>query len=267
MHLKRWVWILAAAWSLVPSRAVLLMSDYTTAGHGTYTQDFNSLPITGQKIWTNEVSLPGWQAYDYFLSASAPITNLANSGSASGAALMSFGSTGSSDRALGSLNNRLSDGVQFRNDGAGAQDILIAFTGEQWRRAGNNPQVGDSISVWYLVSSLMVTGRVDWTNGWTQLTALTFNAPNVSATTSLALDGNVSSNRVLLSAAIPGLTLDSGDYLAIKWLDDNNPAVQEHGLAIDDLSIQWNEVPEPAAAALGLIALAVLGMRRRACDL
>ena len=65
------------------------------------------------------------------------------------------------------------------------------------------------------------------------------SASPVFNVTASALDGNLAANRVsLTSISIPGLVLNNGEYLMLKWEDPNHIG-SDHGLSIDDVSITW----------------------------
>ena len=57
----------------------------------------------------------------------------------------------------------------------------------------------------------------------------------------------------------------AGDTLWVRWIERND-AGNDHGLAVDDLSLSVSAVPEPGALALMLAGLAAVGFvaRRRA---
>src|SRR5690606_37741953 len=65
-----------------------------------YTQDFNSLAITGT---TNSLSIPGWQLDETGGGARDNELYAADNGNSNTGDTYSYGSTGSNDRALGSL--------------------------------------------------------------------------------------------------------------------------------------------------------------------
>ncbi len=194
-----------------------------------YTQNFDTLANSGTNIsWTNNSTLPGWY--------SNRTTYSASDGSSNTGALYSFGTTGSSERALGSIASgstyTIYYGVRFRNNTNYAITALdIQYTGEQWRQGGNNNQqvlafayqVGDTVN--------------DLTSGvWTPVSALEFVSPitNSGAITG-ALNGNDPANRRELSATINVLILP-GQEIMLRWMDINDVG-NDHALAVDDLSV------------------------------
>ena len=70
---------------------------------GNYSQDFNSLAISGtSNPWLDNVTLPGWYASK--TAGGATVTTYrGDNGSGNAGALYSFGPTSSSERALGSI--------------------------------------------------------------------------------------------------------------------------------------------------------------------
>src|SRR5678815_3660854 len=101
-------------WLASTAPAQILMSG------GTYSGTFDFLTITGTgSSWINNVTLPGW----YVSKSVAPndVTDYdAGSGSSTTGSLYSFGSSGSTERALGSLASGTTGdfayGVRFVND-------------------------------------------------------------------------------------------------------------------------------------------------------
>ena len=174
---------------------------------GSYTQNFNSLANSGTNNWTDNSTLPGWYAAKTNAGTPSSFTNyIAGTGSSTAGALYSFGASGSSERALGSLasgNANIGDiayGVRFANDtGADISSITITYTGEQWRNNGNaNVQ---TLAFSYRVSDTAITSPDPANAGsWTPFTALDFTTPTVGGTTG-ALDGNASTNRHVYSPA------------------------------------------------------------------
>ncbi|MFN5708083.1 MAG: PEP-CTERM sorting domain-containing protein [Planctomycetota bacterium] len=258
------------AWAVA---ALLLLSSHASADisyvSGTYTQDFDGLFSTGSQTVAGRgphaiqgllgaVGVEGWYGANP-TGSSANTEFRAQNGSQSGNAgrgVVSFGSTGSSDRALGALptsNQINSFGVIFTNDsGTTLTDLTIAFTGEQWRSGEVN--ISNTLTFLYGIGSSIN----DASQSYTQLD---FSSPNISG--SGALDGNDPLNQLLRSATISGLNWQAGEKLALRW-NMNEVTGQDSGLAIDDFSFSATAVPEPSA--LGLLAVAGVvagGLRRK----
>jgi T5SS/PEP-CTERM-associated repeat protein len=207
-----------------------------------YTQDFNSLAISGANLWRDDATLLGWYAARSV--APNPITNyLASDGSGNSGGLYSFGSTGSSDRALGSIASdsvgTIAYGLCFSNDTANSvSNFTITYTGEQWRDGGDFA-VTNTLTVWYRVSPSVVTNpEPGLVTNWTQVTNLSFVSPTVLGTVSGgALDGNQATNQHAFSAVfISGLAVPPGQHVFFRWRDLNDSG-GDQGMALDDLTI------------------------------
>lgn len=209
-----------------------------TAGSQTF--DFNTLASSGTlNAWTDNTTIPGF----YAQRTSATTTYDASTGTGTTGTLYSYGLALNTERSLGTVGSNsagnFAHGMQFKNSTIGTiENITVGYTLEEWR-CGNNltPQ---AITFWYKVSSSAITALTpNNTTGWTAVTALTSNSP-VNTATAGALDGNQAANRVVMSAfQIPGLTLAPGQFVMFKW-EDINHAGNDHGLAIDDVSVNWS---------------------------
>ncbi len=207
----------------------------TTLGTA-YTQNFDTLPATGSATWTSNSTITGW----YSVRSGTGTTIVADTGSSNGGNLYSFGSTGSSDRALGSLGSSNATagnffyGVRLQNNtGATITSLDVAYVGEQWR---NSAAAAQTVAFSYLVGSPAVTGTLtEFQLAGTTVTNLDFTSP-ITAGTAGALDGNAAANRTAKSFTITGLSLPSGTEIMLRWSDPDQ-AGADHGLAIDDFSV------------------------------
>jgi hypothetical protein len=212
----------------------------TAPNAGSQSFDFNTLATSGTlNPWTDNTTIPGF----YAQRTSATTTYDASTGTGTTGTLYSYGLALNTERALGTVGSNSSGnfahGMQFKNSTIGTiENITVGYTLEEWR-CGNNttPQ---AITFWYKVSSTAITSLTPNNNtGWTAVTALTSNSP-VNTATAGALDGNQAANRAVISAfQIPGLTLAPGQFVMFKW-EDINHAGNDHGLAIDDVSVNWS---------------------------
>lgn len=193
-----------------------------------YTQDFNTLASTGQ----SDVVPLGWAFSE--LGTNANTTYTAGTGSSNAGDTYSFGSTGSSERAFGSLlSGSLIPmiGVAFTNNtGATISSLDVAYAGEQWRlgQSGRGP---DRLDFEYNLSATSLTQA----SGWVDVNSLDFSSP-VTVGTVGALDGNASANRTALSGTITGLSIAPGQTFWLRWADFNVSG-SDDGLAIDDFSL------------------------------
>lgn len=219
-----------------------------------YTQNFDSLPIIPgvDHVWTDNVTLPGW--YEKRPGSGAGKIR-ADNGSLSFGFLYSYGSTGSSDRALGStglgLSGNLFWGVRFINihPTATLTSFTATFRQEQWR----DGVAGESRTTFFEY-------KVDATSiddtGFTGVAA--GNLVSVSNLNLFAIDGNA--NAVVKSVTVSGISWGPGQELWLRWRDPHE-VFQDHGLAIDDFS--FLAVPEPASVLLVGLGMGSIGCFRR----
>ncbi len=227
-----------------PATTTLVVTDndmfgyISLSGSGTYTQDFNTLPSAGSGTWTDDTTLSGWYAQ-----RTGTGTNiLVDTGAGNTGGLYSFGSAGSTDRALGSLGSSnaaagsFAYGVQFKNNTSAPMPLNnVSYVGEQWRNAVTAAQTA---TLWYKIgttATTTLTPNVD--TGWTALTAGDFVSP-VTTGTSGAMDGNAVGNKTAISFN-PNLTLAAGEIIMFRWSDPDQTG-SDHGLSIDDFSLAYS---------------------------
>ncbi len=194
-----------------------------------YNQDFDTLANSGtSNPWTDNSTIIGWY--------SNRGTYRASTGIDTAGALYSFGASGSTERALGSIasgtTGEIRYGVRLKNTtGVTITALDIVYTGEQWRQGGNNAQ--HALSFTYQISQTFY----NITDGiWIEVPSLFFWSPitNSGAITG-PLDGNLPANRRELSATLEVIIPPEYEIM-LRWVDIND-AGNDHGLAIDDLSI------------------------------
>lgn len=215
------------AFGLLLSGSALAQADLR-AGE-TYRQDFDSLANSG----TENTTLP--QGWAFRETGSAANSNY-RAGDASGGSppgdTYSLGSTGSTERAFGTLLSSslsASIGVELRN--AGSQTITelqISYTGEQWRQGAINRC--DRLN-----AQLSTDATALNTGTWSELDALDFEAPQCGATNG-ALNGNQAANQVSISHTLSGISLAPGESLWLRWLDSNVTGADD-ALGLDNLQI------------------------------
>ncbi len=186
-------------------------------------QTFDSLASTG----TGSTLPEGW----YFVKSNGNTTYTADNGAANSGNTYSYGSAGSSERALGvirSNSNTSTIGARLRNDTTAAlSEIAVAYTGEQWRLGATGR--ADQLQFEYSLDATSVT-----TGTWTPVAALHFSSPTTTGAVG-ALDGNAAANRTAISGSITGLNLGPGAGLWVRW-NDIDVTGSDDGLAIDDVS-------------------------------
>ena len=204
-------------------------------GAGRYAQNFDSLPSTGTNVWNNNVTLAGWM-----VQRTGTGTNIvADAGSSTAGNLYSYGSSGSGERALGSIGSASAEdfavGLNLQN--ASGRIVTLAalvYAGEQWR---NSAATAQSVNFSYRRGSNAVTDLAPTNNaGWSSLSALNFTSPITNGTAS-ALNGNLATNRSLRQADL-GITLAPGEWITLRWQDPDHTGT-DHGLAIDDFRLDW----------------------------
>ncbi|HMN97395.1 MAG TPA: hypothetical protein PKC43_13205 [Phycisphaerales bacterium] len=236
---------------------------------GIYFQDFNGLAQSGSATIPGQgphqlqgvlgnVGMEGWYGANF--GGTSPNTEFrAQDGSlagASGRGLISFGSTGSADRALGILptsNQVPSFGLVLVNNTSDVFTALdISFIGEQWRAGGANIPNVLSFSYGFGTSLLDAT---------TAFSSLDFATPFLGGG-EMALNGNDPLFQSAIANVITGIRWAPGESLVLRWDMADLPG-QDNGLAIDDLMIV-GIIPAPGGfALLGLAGLAAARRRRR----
>jgi hypothetical protein len=258
---------------------------YSSPG-STYSQDFDSLPNTPENTsiqatapWVDDTSSPvgqtsilGWYLFHPIVQTEGGVNGnqrlRIGAGTANTGAFMSFGPSGSTDRALGSLaSNTLAVagaemylGLRLTNQtGVTLNQFTLSYFGEQWRDGGSaTPNAQSLVFMW----STLATAISDPDTSFNIVPELGFTSPVVANTGSgVAVDGNdTSAGRVAISGVtVTGISWMPGTDLWLRWADTNNSG-NDHGLAIDDLTFSA-AVPEPAS--VGLIAVGALAMLRR----
>jgi uncharacterized protein len=263
----------AAALGLLPA----ISAQITISAPGIYTQNFDTLPLSGtSNTWTDNSTLAGWYA-DRETGGEVTVIS-AGTGSSTTTNLYSFGSTSTAERALGALGSGSSGafayGVAFQN--VSAQTITFtdfSYRGELWRMG--SPAEAETLQFAYRISSSPIAGAL--TGIWTDFNPLDFTNPNPAAPSggTGAMDGNLSGNFTNLSATL-NVSLTSGSYVMFRWYDIDHSSA-DNGLGIDNISIAYvanapvsviAAVPEPSAygivAATMLVAVAAWRRRRSA---
>ena len=266
-HMKSFARFLAVMATVV--LAVNAQAQFSLTGT-TYSQNFDSLGSAG----TSLSGLTGWAAgtnatdqtaggdlngkVQGAIQAAAALT--VGTGSGTAGANYNFGSTGSGDRALGSLGSasktRLTEFELVNNTGLTISDLTISYTGEEWRlgKTGNDTSTSqpDTLSFAYSVNGTAFT-----------LAGSSFNfvSPTTSGTVG-ALDGNVN-HTTGLGGTLSGVNIANGATFYLRWIDPDSSG-SDNGLAIDDLSLTATVVPEPSTFLMVGAGLAgLLAIRRR----
>lgn len=239
--------------------AALAQQSITSFTGISYQQNFDTLANTGTGLST---PLPANWLLSENASAGSPTTAgtyTAGTGSVATVDLYSYGSSGSTERALGSTyaNANAAFGIIFRNNtGRTITSLYIGYRGEQWRQ-GDTGATLDRLDFTYNSNTSSLFGT-----GWLDFNGLDFTTPNTTSGANAAIDGNASGNFTLKAGLITGLSIPNGQSFGIRWRDSNGSGTDD-GLAIDDLIVMVPEAWQPSAVAgLGLVGL-VAWQRRR----
>jgi hypothetical protein len=208
---------------------------------GTYSQNFDSLANSGSaNTWTDDSTLPGWYASRQVSPNEIAAYRAANGGGTTGA-LYSFGASASANRALGCLVSgtpgSIAFGLRFTNDTAFAQsNILISFTGEQWRNANTLAQ---TLAFSYQVGILLTNSDGANLLTWTPFHSLDFTTP-ITGGTSGALDGTAAADQIVFTnILVAGVAVQPAQELFLRWFLARPSSGSSHGVAIDDLTVSF----------------------------
>ncbi|MDZ7618130.1 MAG: hypothetical protein U1E05_14085, partial [Patescibacteria group bacterium] len=196
---------------------------YTAAGQ-MVSETFDTLansPLNSTPTWTNGTTLPGW-----YVGTSTGGTigsyKVFNGSGASQNVLMSLGTTGDSDRALGYQTGTGGTSIHYglrlvNNTGTVLHDFSLQYKGEQWRVV-DTPV--DSLVFDYQVFA-SGAGSLTTGSGWTAIDSLRFNSPHYhsDAANNRVLDGNLAANSATLSGTATGLHWLPGRELWLRWTD------------------------------------------------
>jgi PKD repeat protein len=207
-----------------------------------YSQNFDSMGPTGTS------TPPGWYAGTGTGAVSG--TNVTvGTGSDSAGGNYNYGSSGSSDRALGSLasntGGQRDTQARFINvSGASILSLTIAYTGEQWRVGGNGAVNND----------LVLQYSTDGTNFTALGAGFNFSTP-VDSGSAGALDGNAAANRVpgIGGTYTPAANITNGGIFYLRWADAND-ASADNGMAVDDLNISFSLTNPPPPVVADFVA-------------
>ncbi len=278
--------LVAVAASLVlPSMSMAQLVNYSTLG-ASYSQNFDGLSNAGSVTSVGvgrgphaiqghlgSTGMNGW----YMTNDRGTSTDTefrAQDGSLSGSTgrgVVSFGTTGSSDRALGALgtSNQISTfGVYSTNTtGLNLSQVTVSFTGEQWR-VGDTSITSEKLAFSYAVFNNLAGASIGASvAGFNGISALDFNAPFTGTTllNNSALNGNSPTYQANLAQTF-NLNWAPNQVLVLQWVGFDLTG-QDHGLGIDNLT--FSAIPEPSIYALvaSTVTLGAVALRRRRAKL
>src|SRR6185295_12282897 len=112
--------------------------------------------------------------------------------------------------------------------------------------------VAQSVDFQYQVANPGVITAVNTpSTGWLDNDPLDFTSPTFGTTAAATLDGNAAGNRVAESATL-SIAIANGQEVWLRWKDIDH-AGNDHGLAVDDLSVTANGAPETAPTVTGTL--------------
>jgi PKD repeat protein/photosystem II stability/assembly factor-like uncharacterized protein len=165
-----------------------------------------------------------------------------------------FGSTGSPDRALGSLaavSTQRDTEARFVNlSGSLIVSFNIGYSGEQWRLGGASG----------VNNTLVMQYSIDGTNFAAMGSQFDFNTPTDSGTAG-ALDGNNPTNRVtgIGGAYAPGPAITNGQVFYLRWADEDDPG-NDQSMAVDDFTMSFVLSNPPPPVVPGFTAAPTNGL-------
>jgi hypothetical protein len=208
---------------------------------GAYSQNFDTLANSGAaNTWTDNSTLPGWYA-SKSVAPNAITSYRADDGSGNAGVLYSYGASSSANRALGCLVSgtpgNIAFGLRFTNDTASVQsNILVSFTGEQWRNAN---AVAQTLAFFYQTGTALTNADGPSSLTWNSFSALNFTTP-VTGGSGSALDGTASANQIIFSGVLlSGVAVQPGQELFLRWYLARPASGSSHGVAIDNLTVSF----------------------------
>lgn len=247
--------------SAPPAPNELITSVAFTSGSLTYSENFDSLAAsgTGTGNAADGGTVLGTTNF-VFLEVGGTGTTVYTAGSGSGTSgdAYSFGTGGSTERAIGSVASGTVSTIYYgalftNNTGSAITSLSISFVGEQWRAGGRTVANGaDRLDFQYSTTATTIGAT-----GFTEFDALDFVSPASLPSTAGALDGNLTVNRKAISADL-AVNILAGGTIFIRWAD-TNALGNDDGLAIDDFSITATlaESPPPTTETIAFQATAI----------
>ena len=234
-------------------------------GSTNYTQNFDVRLGLGTSAWTDDSTIPGWHAG--INSNSTGDGNVQESdGSVALSGLLNLGTTGATDRALGSkatsTNNfaNIAFGVLFKNNSAFTLDITnISYVGELWRT--NTTATTGLAEVWTTFTKISPTVFTDVEPGASSATAnvgtftaapaaLNWSSPTITPPGSPLNGNDPATLAVRTRSADPNLRVAPGEFFMFRWVDSNLGGTDGHQ-GIDEFSINFLELPNNLVYNLG----------------
>ena len=193
-----------------------------------YNENFNGMGTNGTSF------IAGWTSNDASM--------LAGNGSSGTGSIYNVGTSGSADRAFGSLADGTTPlpflffGATFlNNSGQTVSSLDLAGVMEQWRTGASAGVIERDVFEYSLDATSITTGT------WTALPAFDLVEKLTSSVSAAATNGSLIANQTAITARA-NLNWLSGTRLWIRWGDANDVSLD--GIyAIDDFSLGVTLVP------------------------
>lgn len=197
-----------------------------------YNEEFDGM---GASV-TDTNYLPGWTAINTVNGTT--LTMAVTNGSENTGNAYNVGRADVEERAFGTLADAATipaiGAVFTNNTGGSVSKISIQARMEQWRQSGN-ASVNESVAFYYSLDATSLNSGT-----WTAVTALNLNEKLTTATTNVAVNGNLGVNYTFPLQSIIPMNWASGTNLWIKWVDTNDAG--SNGLyALDSFIISVTE--------------------------
>lgn len=197
-------------------------------------ENFSTLSSTT----TPSNALPsGWYLTELNTGGAADGLYVVGTGSSNSGGAYSFGVSGSTERALGSLGSGtvtpIHYGARFvNNTGAVITSVTVSYAGEMWRRGTATATSGEGLTFAYSTDATSLT-----TGTFTTVPALAFASPGASCgPDNSATVGNSANCRRDISGTFSGLVIPDGREFWIRWTDTDTGG-SDDAVAIDDVSL------------------------------
>lgn len=187
-----------------------------------YSQDFNSLPITGSVSWVNNATLPGWYLPDDVSLVTA------DNGASSTEGVYSYGSQAAPDRALGAIDACSYKLVMKNSTGGVIRHFKVRFRVEMWHKSSGHTRP--------VKFSCAQAPQIDPADAYTETPVAELQADVYSSSSGGKLNGN---NEFLYKEfLIQNVNLPAGHEIQFTWKEE----VTRWGLAIDEVVIEPTNV-------------------------
>lgn len=164
-------------------------------------------------------------------------------GELAGGNTYSFGDSGSTERALGSigsgsLNISHYGSAWVNKTGQTINNVEVKFTGEMWRQGRPGRTNGpDTLHFSYATSAKSIDS-----GNYIRLSTLNYYSSITNGTLNTPMNGNLPAHKTKVANVIANLSLQPNDTLWIRWSDYDSESFDD-GLAIDSFSIAAVSAP------------------------